>query len=58
MFGPKIIIPSNGGDDDDDDDGEKGGIPGYDVSILIIGIALISVVIILSRWKLMDFFKN
>jgi hypothetical protein len=58
VFGPKIIIPSNGGDDDDDDDGEKGGIPGYDVSILIIGIALISVVIILSRWKLMDFFKN
>jgi hypothetical protein len=58
VFGRKIINPPSGNGGDDDDDGEKGGIPGYDITILIIGIALISVVIILSRWKLMYFFKN
>ncbi len=53
----KALIGFWGGVDDDDDDDDDEAIPGYDISILIGCIALISVFLIMIRWKLKDSFK-
>ncbi len=52
----KALIGIAAADDDDDDD--EAEISGYDVSILIGGIAVISVALILIKWKLKHSFKK
>ncbi len=57
FMGPRGGIPVVGGDDDDSDDGAE-IIYGYELSFLLMAIALVSVALILKRRKIVEMFKK